>query len=34
MVDAIGYSRQEEATLCIVKRIKEEKKLVFHMRNR
>ena len=29
-----NYSGQEEATLCIVKCLKEDRKLVFHMRNK
>ena len=28
------YSEQEEATLCIVKCLKEDRKLVFQMRNK
>ena len=31
---AANYSEQEEATLCIVKCLKEDKKLVFQMRNK
>ena len=29
-----NYSGQEEATLCIVKCLKEDRKLVFQMRNK